>query len=387
MFDANLGRRPRLSLNLGVIESAITMTGVQKKERDSGKDPVGPDWVDLSLVIPVFNEVDNLRPLVEEISAALSHTSLSYEILFVDDGSNDGSFELMEMLHEEYPAVGAIRFRRNFGQTAAFSAGFNRIRGAIVVTLDADRQNDPADIPLLIEKLNEGFDVVNGWRLNRKDTFLFRKVPSYLANKIIATASGVSLHDRGCSLRAFRSEVVSELRLYGEMHRFIPELANAAGFTMAEVPVNHRSRAAGESKYGISRTYRVILDLMTIMFLERFGARPMHLFGGVGIIACVVGILTGLYLTGTKVIAGLQDGLEGFHSVKIGDRPLLMLAILLIILGTQFFVMGLLAELVVRTYHESQGKPTYYIRQVIESERFQDPIKPGQAISVPAAET
>jgi hypothetical protein len=191
-------------------------------------------------------------------------------------------------------------------------------------------------------------------------------VPSKIANRLIAQASGVKLHDRGCSLRAYRAEVVHELRLYGEMHRFIPELASAAGFTMTEVPVNHRSRVAGVSKYGISRTFRVILDLMTIMFLRRYSARPMHLFGGAGLIACFLGILMGLYLAGLKIWAGIQDGIVGFRSIKIGDRPLLMLSILLIILGVQFLVMGLLAELVVRTYHESQNKPIYYVRQVVD---------------------
>ena len=314
----------------------------------------------------MLNEVESLRRLVEEIGAVLDPQPLTYEILFIDDGSNDGSFELMQALHDEYSQVGVIRFRRNFGQTAAFAAGFDRIQGNVVVTLDADGQNDPADIPRLVEKLDEGYDVVNGWRANRRDGFLLRKVPSKIANRLIAQASGVKLHDRGCSLRAYRAEVVRELRLYGEMHRFIPELANAAGFTMTEVPVNHRSRAAGVSKYGISRTFRVILDLMTIMFLRRYSARPMHLFGGAGIIACFIGILMGLYLAGIKIWAGIQDGAEGFRTVKIGDRPLLMLAVLLIILGVQFLVMGLLAELVVRTYHESQNKPIYYVRQVVD---------------------
>jgi hypothetical protein len=214
--------------------------------------------------------------------------------------------------------------------------------------------------------LDEGYDVVNGWRVNRQDRLLLRKVPSFVANRLIARSTGVRLHDRGCSLRAYRREVVRELRLYGEMHRFIPELASAAGFQMTEVPVNHRPRTAGASKYGISRTFRVVLDLMTIMFLRRYSARPMHLFGGLGVISATAGLLMGLYLAGIKIWAGIQGGAEGFRDVRIGDRPLLMLAILLIILGVQFLVMGLLGELMVRTYHESQNKPIYYVREIIE---------------------
>ncbi len=321
---------------------------------------------DLTLIVPVYNEVENLRSLTEEIVAALQDKTWNYEILFVDDGSTDGSFEEIQALRLEYPQVGVIKFRRNFGQTAAFAAGFDYAMGRIIVTIDADRQNDPADVPALVEKLDEGYDVVNGWRINRQDKLLVRKVPSFIANRLIARSTGVQLHDRGCSLRAYRVEVVRELRLYGEMHRFIPELASAAGFQMTEVPVNHRPRTAGTSKYGISRTFRVILDLITIMFLRRYSARPMHLFGGVGIVSAATGVLIGVYLAWIKIWAGIQGGAEGFRSVRIGDRPLLMLAILLIILGVQFLVMGLLAELMVRTYHESQNKPIYYIRELIE---------------------
>jgi len=351
---------------IGVIESNQTMTDTQNEENYQP--------LDLTIVVPVLNESENLRPLIEEINAALVGTSLDYEILMVDDGSDDDSFDLIHELHQQYPHLGMIRFRRNFGQTAAFAAGFDKARGKVIVTIDADRQNDPADIPSLLEKLDEGFDVVNGWRQDRQDGFLLRKVPSYMANRLIARLSGVRLHDRGCSLRAFQVAVVRDLRLYGEMHRFIPELAGAAGFTMAEVPVSHRPRVAGKSKYGISRTFRVVLDLITILFLRRYSARPMHLFGGVGIVSVTVGILFGLYLAFIKIWAGITDGAEGFRSVQIGDRPLLTLSVLLIILGVQFIVMGLLAELVVRTYHESQDKPIYYIRDMLEPDaRVQDP--------------
>jgi glycosyltransferase involved in cell wall biosynthesis len=325
------------------------------------------ETIDLTIIVPVLNEVENLRPLVDEIIAALEDEPLKYEILFIDDGSNDGSFELMKELHQEYPRIGVIRFRRNFGQTAAFAAGFDYAKGRIIVTIDADRQNDPADIPVLVAKFNEGFDVVNGWRQNRQDGFLLRKVPSYFANRMIARATGVKLHDRGCSLRAYSIEVARDLQLYGEMHRFIPELSSTAGFKMAEVPVGHRPRTAGTSKYGISRTFRVVLDLLTILFLSRYSARPMHLFGGVGILSVALGFLSGLYLVSIKIWAGIRGGMEGFRSVQIGDRPLLMLSVLLVILGVQFFVMGLLAELIVRTYYESQNKPIYYVREIVSS--------------------
>lgn len=339
------------------------MALMQTKNEVSSPRMSEPLPVDLTLIIPVLNEVENLRPLIQEIVTTLDNEPINYEVIFIDDGSTDGSYEMMEQLHQEYPQVGAIRFRRNFGQTAAFAAGFDFAQGQIIVTIDADRQNDPADIPQLISKLSEGYDVVNGWRQKRQDGFLLRKVPSYFANRIIAKATGVRLHDRGCSLRAYNVEVARDMHLYGEMHRFIPELASAAGFKMAEVPVSHRARTAGQSKYGISRTFRVVLDLLTILFLSRYSARPMHLFGGVGIISASLGVVFGLYLAFIKIWAGIQGGIEGFRSVRIGDRPLLMLSVLLVILGVQFLVMGLLAELIVRTYYESQNKPIYYVRE------------------------
>jgi glycosyltransferase involved in cell wall biosynthesis len=338
--------------------------------------------MDLSLVIPVYNEVDNLRPLHEEIKIALAGDALSYEVIFVDDGSQDGSGALLAKLAQEDPRVVAIRFRRNFGQTAAFAAGFHHARGNVIVTLDADRQNDPADIPALLAKLDEGYDVVNGWRVDRQDPLLLRRLPSRLANFLIARSSGVRLHDRGCSLRAFRAPVVAELHLYGEMHRFIPEMSSFAGFSLAEVPVSHRPRVAGDSKYGLSRTFRVILDLITVLFLRRYSDRPMHLLGGIGIIAGGLGGFIGLYLTLLKIWGGIRGGWQGFHAVQIGDRPLLLLAALLILIGIQFLLMGLLAELIVRTYYESQGKPVYYVRDVIS----RDPRRQRQRTAVPPEE-
>ncbi len=319
--------------------------------------------IDLSIVVPVYNEVENLRPLSAEITAALANEPIDYEVIFIDDGSQDGSFELMQTLHQEDPRFMYIRFRRNHGQTAGFAAGFDHARGRYILTMDADRQNNPADIPQMIAKLEEGHDVVNGWRENRQDAFLMRKVPSFIANRLIAKLTNVPLRDRGCSLRIFRAEVVHELHLYGELHRFIPEMISFAGFTMAEVPVDHRPRVAGTSKYGISRTIRVILDLMTVLFLQRFFDRPMRLFGTLGWLFGIPGGLVGLYLGGWKLLAGITGGFAGFHSVRLSERPLLLLAILLVILGTQFFVMGLIAELTVRTYYETQNKPIYTIRE------------------------
>lgn len=324
---------------------------------------------DLSLVIPVYNEVDNLRPLLDEIAVALTDENLDYEVIFIDDGSSDGSYELLRQLYEEYSCVVVIRFRRNHGQTAAFAAGFDYARGRYILTMDADRQNDPADIPKMIAKLEEGYDVVNGWRQNRQDAFLMRKLPSYIANRLIARASDVPLKDRGCSLRIFRAEVTREIHLYGEMHRFIPEMVSVAGFSMTEVPVHHRPRVAGESKYGIWRTFHVIVDLMTVIFLRRYGDRPMHLFGMLGISFGGLGVLLGAYLVWLKLWAGFQEGLDnfwrGFQSMEIGERPLLLLAALLVILSVQFLVMGLIAELMVRTYYESQNKSVYYVREVL----------------------
>ncbi len=325
---------------------------------------------DLSLVIPVYNEVESLRPLTDEIHTALDTMGIDYEIIFIDDGSSDGSFVLLEELHAQDGRIAIIRFRRNHGQTAAFAAGFDHAQGRFIVTLDADGQNDPADIPKLYAKIQESdeFDVVNGWRENRQDALLMRKVPSRIANKLIATTSGVHLRDRGCSMRMFRAEVVSDLHLYGEMHRFIPELCSFAGYKLTEESVNHRARAAGVSKYGISRTFRVIVDLFTILFLRKYSDRPMHLFGNIGFPMSALGSLILFLLGMAKIWAGISGGWDGFHAYQIGERPLLLLGVLFVILGVQFIALGLIAELIVRTYYETQGKPVYYIREIVESE-------------------
>lgn len=324
--------------------------------------------LDLSLVVPVYNEEENLRALHKEITAALDNEPYSYEMIFIDDGSSDGSFAIIESLHDSDARVVGIKFRRNHGQTAAFAAGFAHARGAHILTMDADRQNDPADIPKLMKKItSEEFDVVNGWRENRQDAFIMRKLPSMIANRLIARLTHVPLRDRGCSMRVFRAEVVRELNLYGELHRYIPEMVSFAGFKMAEVPVNHRARVAGVSKYGISRTVRVILDLITVLYLQRFFDRPMRLFGTLGFLFGIPGGLLGLYLTGTKIWAGIEGGISGFNSVQLSERPLLLLAVMMVILGVQFLAMGLIAELLVRSYFETQNKPIYTIRRVVQT--------------------
>ena len=312
--------------------------------------------MDLSIVIPLYNEEENVEQLYTQLKAALEGTGQEYEIIIVDDGSTDGSFDILKRLHEGDERLKVIRFRRNFGQTAAFAAGFDRSQGQVVITLDADLQNDPADIPLLLEKIEEGYDVVSGWRLHRQDPFLTRRLPSMIANWLISKVTGVHLHDYGCSLKAYRREVVKNVQLYGELHRFIPAIASWMGVSVAEVPVRHYSRRFGKSKYGLSRTARVMLDLLTVRFLLSYSTRPIHIFGGLGLISFVGGIGLGGYLSFVKFALGQ----------KIGDRPLLLLAILLMVMGVQLISMGLLGELVVRTYYEALDKPTYAVREVLD---------------------
>lgn len=312
--------------------------------------------MDLSIVVPLYNEEENTELLYAQLKAALEEIGRDYEIIIVDDGSTDGSFDILKRLHEGDERLKVIRFRRNFGQTAAFAAGFDRSQGEVVITMDADLQNDPADIPLLMEKIEEGYDVVSGWRLQRKDPFLTRRLPSMMANWLISKVTGVHLHDYGCSLKAYRREVVKNVQLYGELHRFIPAIANWMGVSVAEVSVRHYPRRFGKSKYGLSRTARVLLDLLTVRFLLSYSTRPIQIFGGLGLISFVAGIGLGGYLSFVKFALG-QD---------IGDRPLLLLAILLMVLGVQLISMGLLGELVVRTYYEAQNKPIYAVREFLD---------------------
>ncbi len=310
---------------------------------------------ELSVVIPLYNEAENIEPLYAQLSAAMDSISRSYEVVVVDDGSRDDSFARLRAVHERDGRWRVIRFRRNFGQTAAFSAGFAAAQGDIVITSDADLQNDPQDIPKLLAKIAEGYDIVSGWRVNRKEPFLSRRLPSMVANRMISGATGVVLHDYGCSLKAYRSEVVKNVRLYGELHRFIPAVASWMGVKVAEVPVNDRARRFGKSKYGITRTFRVFLDLITVRFILGYATRPLHVFGGLGLGMGGLGMLLLLYLAFVKLVLGQS----------IGSRPLLMLAALLVIVGVQMISMGLLAEMVMRTYHEVQDKPIYAIREVL----------------------
>ncbi len=311
--------------------------------------------MEVSVVIPVFNEEANVRPLYSQLKQTLDGLGKSYEIVFVDDGSTDGSLEVLRELCAEDGSVKVVRLRRNFGQTAAFSAGFDESSGDVVVTLDADLQNDPADIPLLLAKLEEGYDVVSGWRKNRKDPLLTRRFPSMVANSLISQVTGVKLHDYGCSLKAYRHEVVDNINLYGELHRFIPALASWMGISLAEVPVAHHPRRSGKSKYGLSRTIRVILDLLTVRFLLSYSTRPIHIFGSLGILVAFVGGIIVGYLGYVRLI--LQR--------SIAERPLLLLGILLLVVGVQFITMGLLGELVVRTYHETRNRPIYVVREIL----------------------
>jgi glycosyltransferase involved in cell wall biosynthesis len=310
--------------------------------------------LDLSIVVPIFNEAESLPTLHAELTMVLADLDLCYEILAVDDGSQDETGQVLQSLQRNDPNLKIITLRRNFGQTAAFAAGFDLAQGSIVITIDADGQNDPADIPRLLEKMAEGYDIVSGWRVERREPFVTRRLPSIIANRLISQATDVRLHDYGCSLKAYRLEVVKNVQLYGELHRFIPALAGRFGVRVAEIPVNDRDRQHGRSKYGLSRTVRVILDLFTVIFLLSYGARPMQLFGLLGLICGSLGVILNLYLASLKVIYG--------YRYQIGDRPLLMLAVLLVIIGVQFLMMGLLGEMVIRTYHEAQNKPIYFIR-------------------------
>jgi glycosyltransferase involved in cell wall biosynthesis len=304
----------------------------------------------------LYNEEENIPSLRQQLVAALEQFGYPFEIIIVDDGSKDGSFALLQAWAQSDPRLAVVRFRRNFGQTAAFSAGFDYARGEVVITMDADLQNDPLDIPKLMAKIEEGYDIVSGWRKDRQDRFFDRKLPSILANGLISNVTDVRLHDYGCSLKAYRREVLQHVNLYGELHRFIPALVSQVGGTVAEVPVNHRSRQFGRSKYGISRTVRVMLDLITVWFLGSYSTRPIHVFGALGLLSALGGILTGLYLTYQKLVLG-ED---------IGGRPLLLLAVLLVVIGVQLITMGLLAEMQTRTYYESQNKPIYVVREVIQ---------------------
>jgi glycosyltransferase involved in cell wall biosynthesis len=322
---------------------------------------------ELSVVIPVRNEALNVRELHEEFTEVLSGWGRPYELIFVEDGSTDETFDRLSEIQRRDPRVRVIRFRRNFGQTAGFAAGFAHARGRYIVTADGDLQNDPRDVPAMVDDLERGrFDIVCGWRKERKDPFFSRRVPSTIANRIISWATGVYLNDYGCSLKVFRAEIVKPLRLYGEMHRFLPAIASEMGVRISERAVNHRARKHGSSKYGISRTVRVLLDLLTVKFLISYSTRPLQIFGLVGIAMGLLGV----------IISGWLAYLRLFGNQSIADRPLLLLGILLIFTGVQLVTLGLLAEMQARTYHESQNKPIYAIREILGGVEARQPVNP-----------
>ena len=314
-----------------------------------------PETTELSVVLPVYNEKDNLIQMHAELKRSLDNIGKPYEILFVDDGSDDGSMEILEDISATDCSVRVVQFRRNFGQTAALAAGLDLSKGEIIVTLDADLQNDPTDIPILLDAISQGADLVCGWRHERKDGYWLRLAPSKIANAIISLTTDVKLHDYGCTLKAMRREVAESLRLYGEMHRFIPAIASWYGINIVEIKVNHRARTSGTSKYGLSRTYRVILDLLTVKFMLAPSSRPIQLFGNLGLLGGMAGGVLLAWL-------GIQ---RIFFSVPLANKSIVYLAILLIIIGFQLVTLGLLAELQARSYHESSGKSIYVIRKIV----------------------
>ncbi|MFO7980774.1 MAG: glycosyltransferase family 2 protein [Candidatus Aminicenantes bacterium] len=318
--------------------------------------------IDLSLVIPVYNEQENLDQLYTEITASCKELNKSFQIVFVDDGSTDNSLEVLIRIQKKDPVVRVVSLRKNFGQTAALSAGFDHSQGEILITLDADLQNDPRDFGMLIDKIEEGYDLVSGWRQKRKDKLLTRRIPSKIANWIISVITGVKLHDYGCTLKAFRRDVIKNINLYGEMHRFIPAIASNIGVSIAEVKVNHRPRRYGKSKYSLMRFIKVVLDLLTVKFLLSYSTRPLQIFGIFGLLSGLAGGVIGIVLSYQRLI--LKQG--------IADRPLLLLAVLLMVIGFQFITLGLLAEILVRAYHESIEKRIYYIREIYESDSKKD---------------
>jgi len=311
--------------------------------------------IDLSIVIPIYNERESMGKLYENLNEALSKMNLKYEVLLIDDGSIDGTFNELLKIHRKNKLFKIIRFRKNFGQTSAISAGFNYAEGEVVITLDADLQNDPRDIPVLLNKMNEGYDIVSGWRKNRKDRAVTRRFPSIVANKIISKLTGVRLHDYGCTLKAYRKEVVKNINLYGEIHRYIPAIASWMGVKVTEVPVIHHSRKYGKSKYGVSRTIKVILDIITVKFLLSYSQSPIQMFGLLGLFSGIVGFIVTAYL----IIMRL------FFNQPLADRPLFILSIFMIFIGVQLITIGLLAEVLIRVYHKVQDRSTYVIKDII----------------------
>ncbi|MBM3709243.1 MAG: glycosyltransferase family 2 protein [Actinobacteria bacterium] len=339
----------------------ITYNTININNRIKYKDKInsyknGSDKIDLSVVIPIYNEEENVITLYEELQSVLEKLPGMYEVILVDDGSCDKTFKNLLEIHRKNKNFKIIKLRRNFGQTQAMKAGFEYAAGQIIITLDADLQNDPEDIPKILGKMEEGYDIVSGWRKNRKDKTVTRKIPSVIANKIISGLFGVRLHDFGCTLKAYRKEVIENIELYGEMHRYIPALASWMGIKVAEIPVNHRLRKSGKAKYGISRTIRVILDIITIKFLLTYSKKPMQIFGLIGVTAALVGTVITVWLIVERL----------FFDQPLSTRPLFILSISMIFIGAQLITMGLLGEIMMRTYHEGAGKPTYVIKEIID---------------------
>ena len=320
-----------------------------KQHRRRGRTRGKPE---LSVIIPVYNEAGNVELLYDKLIVSLAEIGKTWEVIFIDDGSSDQSYAELESLTILDPRVKVVRFVRNFGQTAALAAGIDHADGQIIIPMDADLQNDPADIKQLLAKLDEGFDVVSGWRKNRQDALLSRLIPSWIANKIISSISGVRLHDYGCSLKAYRREVIKNIRLYGEMHRFVPIYASWQGASVAEIPVNHYARQVGQSKYGLSRTFKVVLDLITVKFISSYFTKPIYVFGSAGIISMGIAFASFVWMVILKY---------GYDTTFI-ETPLPVLIAMFSMLGVQFVLMGLLAEILMRTYHESQGKRTYIVK-------------------------
>ena len=310
----------------------------------------------ISVLIPVYNEEENVEPLYEQLKRTLDDANIDYEIFFIDDGSTDNTFKVLKKVHEKDSSVKIIKFKKNFGQALAFSAGFDHSKGDVIITMDGDLQNDPDDIPRLLDKFEEGYDIVKGWRVNRKDPFFSKRLPSKIFNWLTSRITGVKLHDFACAINAYRREVVEDINIYGELHRYIAVLASMKGVSIAEIEVKHHPRIHGESKYKIGRLIRGTFDLITIKFLLSYSTRPLHLFGIPGIISIFIGFVIGAYLSIQRLVFGMG----------IGDRPLLLLAVLLIFLGAQFITMGLLGEIIVRVYYAVQNKPMYAIREIID---------------------
>jgi glycosyltransferase involved in cell wall biosynthesis len=335
------------------VSNNIISSKDNRNRSESSTDRSSPE---LTVVIPVFNEEDSMMFLYENLSSVLDNMKVPYEVILVDDGSTDSTFEKLKDMHERNSSFKVIRFRRNFGQTQAMRAGFANATGKTIVTLDADLQNDPADIPRILEKMDEGYDIVSGWRKDRKDNTISRKIPSLIANKLISKLFNVRIHDYGCTLKAYKKDVLDNVELYGEMHRYIPAIASWMGVKVGEIVVNHRSRKFGKAKYGLSRTIRVLLDIITIKFLLTYSKKPMQIFGLIGFFSTLLGSVLTLWLLVQRV----------FFKIALSTRPVFILSVFIMIVGIQFITMGLLGEIMMRTYHEGTGKPTYLIRETLD---------------------